>query len=745
MTFAPRPRGEVGGGPEFDSSEREAEFQDLISLVRTVAEDETIEVSLGEKGGGNFFDEQNNRIVIDPLDLTPDRKWQARINGVHEGAHRAISRGPKKLGLKDEEIRALFGQLGFGYIHNIREDITVDTWAMNRYRGTKEDYQRFYDESLASSEGAFVTPDIAEFMKFMGYVPKFAQYGTEIVRYWHTGKFGDDLDSDVRTTLLKTHEAMKAAYGAAPSKFSDEAERMEKAHERFFKVNKEVWPEVKKLVDMDASTEKIRQMLNKAREEAAKTLNQNITDFLPEKLRDELAGHLKKCEEGVKKGEPPIIKMDDFSEGLRRKLMEFFMLLALALRIELEGKAKKTLAELEDKMNVAIGGHTEDDAAPLHSDLDAGSVVHEPAGDRGKPKPSSTPPPRPRSEISPSDELQKQSEREQVKEEMKHADEWPISAYNTAYHDVFDQIAELQARLERIFRPERQPDWQGGFATGDRVSLPAAMKDEAREDTGSAGEVPLWERKTVPKKMDYRFTLFVDLSGSMGGEKIEETFKGVVEVLEALDRVGVQVEVIGFQDIPILYKSFDDALDDRMRRRMGSMASEPTNEGVHNEGGFNSDGYGLEEAHDRLVAHKGKHNFLVVFSDGFPQPDRTHGLPKLETVVQKIKERGVAQLIGLGLGPGTEHVARYYPTALPNLHMRPETETASAEAEVVVGLPTLSPKLQELARQPFAHAISGLLEDMIRNPEEYEHRELPDASPDPHMDADDYYPDDDDY
>src|SRR3989338_3259828 len=118
MTFAPRREGAVSqesARPHVDA----ALFERVTSWIRTVAEDETVAVQIGEQGKGNFFDEENNRIVLDPLDLTSENIWRAEIIGVHEAAHRAISRSPKKLGLTDEKINELFRQLGFGYLHNI--------------------------------------------------------------------------------------------------------------------------------------------------------------------------------------------------------------------------------------------------------------------------------------------------------------------------------------------------------------------------------------------------------------------------------------------------------------------------------------------------------------------------------------------------------------------------------------------------------------------------------------------------
>ena len=64
----------------------------------------------------------------------------------------------------------------------------------------------------------------------------------------------------------------------------------------------------------------------------------------------------------------------------------------------------------------------------------------------------------------------------------------------------------------------------------------------------------------------------------------------------------------------------------------------------------------------------------MVLSDG--QPAGSHSDEHdLENAVESIMTQTDQKLVALGLGRGTEHVAHYYPTSLPNIDARQLPET----------------------------------------------------------------------
>ncbi len=68
------------------------------------------------------------------------------------------------------------------------------------------------------------------------------------------------------------------------------------------------------------------------------------------------------------------------------------------------------------------------------------------------------------------------------------------------------------------------------------------------------------------------------------------------------------------------------------------------------------------EAARHLLAFPAHDRFMIVLSDG--HPEGRHSTPRdLKAAIAEVRESGVG-LVGVGLGPGTRHVAEYYPDHL---------------------------------------------------------------------------------
>ena len=113
------------------------------------------------------------------------------------------------------------------------------------------------------------------------------------------------------------------------------------------------------------------------------------------------------------------------------------------------------------------------------------------------------------------------------------------------------------------------------------------------------------------------------------------------------------------------------------------------NFGGHNVPSYNDDGPCLSEASESLARESAKEKFLLSFSDGEVVGSKSDE-GDLVLAVKQIFETTSQKLVGLGLGRGTEHVKKYFPTSLPNIDIK---------------------KLVE--------SLGGLLEDMINNPQHY--------------------------
>lgn len=66
---------------------------------------------------------------------------------------------------------------------------------------------------------------------------------------------------------------------------------------------------------------------------------------------------------------------------------------------------------------------------------------------------------------------------------------------------------------------------------------------------------------------------------------------------------------------------------------------------------------------------KANEKFLIVLSDGLPEesPQHSGSTYDLSAQIKRILDETDQKLIGLGIGRGTEHVEKYYPSSLANI------------------------------------------------------------------------------
>lgn len=699
----------------------------LKAIARMVGGDWGMEVELGEPGTGSYFDHANNSIQFDPLHVAdPERVKMAEFVAAHEGGHRAITRGPDALGLDRKKAKELYGTLGFAYGLNALEDPADNDWWSKKYEGLEPIVKEIYDKMFAQDAAILGTPEIHKIVARLGSAPRFAHFGSELIRFWHTGEFSKGITNDVRRALERVKKAATEYFHDLPGTHPRESEVVESAQRRFTVFLKRVWPEMERLVREDLADERLRKMveegleeklpkelreelerkMREALEEMAKEIEEEESDKkdelsqeaetlreLAKKIRqqaqdksakekadaEEAAQELEaraaareaeimKISEGKSSSGKPV-PLDKLSPELRQALEKAYGKLDVKTRARLEKAARESLEKLEDKMNEDLKGKLDPTAPLSHEELRKQAE---------------------RKTAQQEKEIKAREEEDRAKYEIKKALEGEKTAYDRAYAAVKPMIDLLADDIDRLFLPKRHPRWSGHFPVGGRLDLRKAMQVEAQPELYTE----LWERKTIPEKRDYSFTILIDLSGSMGGKTIEETFKGVVLLVEALARVGIDVEILGFQNKLIEFKNFDDQLDDNVRHKMNGMPLEVMNinPGGNNGADWNDDGYAVETAAKRLGERTSREKFLVVFSDGEPAPSDAHAGKRwdLSKVVEKIRAEKNVRPVGVGLGAETEHVRKYYPNSV-----------------VIPNVNELSPEL------------AGLLEDILHNPETY--------------------------
>lgn len=216
-------------------------------------------------------------------------------------------------------------------------------------------------------------------------------------------------------------------------------------------------------------------------------------------------------------------------------------------------------------------------------------------------------------------------------------------AYFAAWKRVGALADRLGDELLRVIMPKRRLRWQSGQSTGPRLDLRRAMQFEADPRLHDS----LWSRPVVPSRREPAIVLLLDRSGSMNsGERIAHAFDGLVLFVEVCRRIGVPAAVWSFADRPREELDFQAPLDAAARHRLASLP-----------GSCNGDTHmtaALVAVQRMFVGHHGDPKLLVVLSDGEPdRPDDTLA------AARRLEMDGI-HAIGLGLGPDTDGLSRYF-------------------------------------------------------------------------------------
>ncbi len=237
---------------------------------------------------------------------------------------------------------------------------------------------------------------------------------------------------------------------------------------------------------------------------------------------------------------------------------------------------------------------------------------------------------------------------------------WPpaTSVYDRALARVAGQLHHLTAVLDDLLRPRRRLHETAGFRSGHRLDLRRVMAFEADPRLWDK----LWRRKSIPDRHQTAVSLLVDLSGSMQGPKTDAAQAGTVLMAEALHRLQIPFAINGFQDRLIAFAEFHDGLTERVRTAVGEMALEVSGRrpGGNNTPSYNDDGPCLREAAEQLLSTPADDRILIVVSDGMPAGRRSTE-QDLRTVVRLLAGEPRLRLIGVGIGPDTDHVRDFYP------------------------------------------------------------------------------------
>ena len=678
--------GEQGFTPE-EMRIIESKRSILSSLAFFIGKDFQMPVELNQPGAGWHWDFKANVVRVDPVDLLNKPMDYLRFVISHEGGHRRVSRTEF---IPQETWR----QPGFSFLMNAIEDPRDNNFVAENYPKFREQMDLAYNMDLdlenKSKEKA---------KEKLGYQPRFMQAGFEYIKQWFLEQKGEEssiselLPDEVKEVVAKTLESARASWWTYPSRVeADQDEEFIKRYaEASYKINLEkIWPEFQKLVEKDMEDQKTQELLDDMQQEQGEGGGNGLPQELKDKLTPEEQKELEEAidkaiedakskqeqesqqgqqgqegqgeEPGDAQGEPEEgagqkgrpIDLDSLSPELKQKIKEYIDSLPEDKKEELKQRARKAISDFEKELDEEIEGKMSENPDKKSEDESENSELSE---QEDSPEVSTIP------QQAPSPELEKY--REMIAESLKKDE----NVYEEQRREVLDVINSLENDLREIFVARRMHAWKGGFKAGKRIDIKRRIQEKAKEV--SAMESRAWEKRELPSEKDYAISLLVDLSGSMQGKKIEETFKAVIVLAEVLNRFSIQTEILGFNDRIYEYQKFGEAITRQIRENMGGMLREVNDTSGTGRARWNDDGWALTQTSERLGKQKAKEKFIIVLSDGDPvespmHPEENYGL---SDIVSKILRDTDQKLIGLGIGPGTKHVEHYYPNSLADVNV----------------------------------------------------------------------------
>lgn len=675
------------------------DWQTIEIIAKRVGGDFGMEIKLGKPGGGSFFNPEDGSITFDPLHIK-EKPEEAKFVAGHEGSHRAITPGPREIGLSREQIQERYSQIGFGYLQNVIEDPAVNDWMRRCFPGLEPYTTNTYDERLKEENAVLSTPEVQKIAAQLGYWPKFSQYGSEVIRDWHQKRFSKKLDPAVEKALKRTIGLARESIGIIPES-RDRKEIITKGQRRFENNTNYIWPEVKKLVEMDLHTEELRQMLNKP-------------DFF-DKLPKEAKAEIKKV------GGVPYPE-DKLSKETKKEIEKLFKKLPQEKQRELRDKAKKQLEDFEDALNKGLEGKLNKNKPENHKERRKKEETKRGAAEKS---------------------LKVREERERIEQELERIRREKMTPYEKARNEVSPLIDDFYYRLRQILRPEEYGSEELGWPSGKEPDIARAM--QAERDISQREK--MWIRETSSGKKDYRFWHLIDLSGSMRGTKIEETFKGFIVVGEGGDRLeNLNSEnstfhqgISGFHSKIFPFKEMRERFDQNIEGRLSTML-----ERIKDSDASTNTYAGTEMTLNKMKEGLGESgNFLLTYSDGEPNDDIREKLKKLlkESKEERKKLKLKTGLIWLGEPFGKsdyENLSEEYQEDINKMDKEVLTdirETADknnyekATLKLLIevygydfglAMPAVQPKAEEgKEKKNFAEALTNLLEDILKNPEKY--------------------------
>jgi len=677
----------------------EAALKRLTSIAQTVGGDYDMKVGIGKPGGGSYFNTQECSITLDPVHLLEDEETSDFITG-HEGSHRAITRIGTEFGYTEDQINKMYSQTGFQFMHNSVEDPAVNDFMQKKVLGLRKLTKGFYDKQFKTEEAVLTNPEVNKIAAKIGYMPKFAQFGSEIIRRWHQNRYSKELDPEVAKALKKTEFFSDKSVKAIPSpEIRDEGEILTAAKKRFELNNDYVWPEMKKLVDMDikneAGKEALDDLLKKDKEredkksEMEKTENSDRKEELKKDI-DKLDEELKQLDEAKQEMEQAIKDMTKRMEqaqqqgngagnkeegktgeekeskesGEQTKNQDKPDQLNEYNKKEEGKQEKKSGQEKADQKSKEQSSKTDEQPAPLTpEEQELLQKVYDSLPREAKQKYEQAAKEKlDKLEDALNEELSGKLLKELPKNHEEQKQETTSRSMKSAgktreieqehrikekldrerrenithYERIREKSKPLADYLYRTLMRSLHPEELGG----EETELVAGEKiDMARVIQSQADfrqKLKLWTREIDPERRDYRFQFCMDISGSTS-DILEDEKIGLFSVADALNRL----EQHNTDKINIKHSISTFSDDYNLYKSYKDKLTMPLKEDIAGIGTENNTNTLLAVKHELDLAFTEggtTGTFVLIFSDGEPNSDVRKPLMKLLADTKKKRE-----------------------------------------------------------------------------------------------------------
>ncbi len=206
-------------------------------------------------------------------------------------------------------------------------------------------------------------------------------------------------------------------------------------------------------------------------------------------------------------------------------------------------------------------------------------------------------------------------------------------------------VVQQTVRLLRaILETETEPEIETGLLMGSRVDI------KKYAEFRLFGDPHIFQEIREPERPDYVFSIVVDESGSMGGEKGENAIDAEVIFMEVLARLNIRHSIMGFGCNHWMHKEFDTTPNMVERERIYQQL-----ERAMGGGGGTNDFEALQEAIKQIKGEPAEHKVIIVITDGDGNLFSEEGKKMLEQA-----EREGIKIIGIGIGDGMGYVKIAY-------------------------------------------------------------------------------------